>query len=88
VATLAAHNDRGGRAVTEGPSIGEYLDEMVRDASKLHDMLVEAARHQARGDEQSACEVVALSHYELGHLRGERTNLLTIYEQRGVTPGS
>ena len=70
------------------PSIAEYLDEMVREASKLHDLLTQAARHQAAGDEQWACNLVALSHYELGHLEDERNNLLTRFEQRGVTPGS
>jgi hypothetical protein len=57
---IAAYGD-------DKPTIGDYLHEFANAARKLADEADAAAKYNAEGDVQWACNAVALTHYPLGH---------------------
>lgn len=72
--------------MSDRPSIGDYIHGMVMEASSLLDELEQAARHNADGDEQWACNIVALTHYKLGQLSEARDDLLGRFDAKGISP--
>lgn len=70
------------------PGIGDYIHGMVMEATKLLDELEQAAKHNAEGEEQWACNLVALTHYKLGQLSDARADLLGRFEAKGIMPGA
>jgi hypothetical protein len=68
-------------------ALSGHLREFEADAQNLVDRAREAGEAFERGDLQTACNTIAISHYVLSHLRDERASVLRMLEAQGVKPG-
>ena len=68
-------------------SLEERIDEFIRDASKIADHGREALDHLAKGDEQSACDVLNLAHYPMSHVQNDWQGLMEAFDAKGITAG-
>lgn len=67
--------------------MSERLQEYAKDARHVVDAAEEALRHLKSGDEQAACDVVSLSHNNLGSLMREWDGLMGAFEAHNLKPG-
>jgi hypothetical protein len=75
--------DQQQRQVIEG-----RLDKLGRDAEKIAANARHALARLRAGDEQVACDVVALSHYPISHVRLDHDALMEAFTAAGVEPGA
>ncbi len=75
-------------SMTNGPTISDYIHEMVMDCSSLMDAIQESARLPSRGRPAGACEALAVSHYKLSALVDEREALPEKWSGGGVRTGA
>jgi hypothetical protein len=68
--------------------IEERLDKLGRDAEKIAANARHALDRLRAGDEQGACDVVALSHYPISHVRVDHDALMEAFTEAGVEPGA
>ncbi len=67
--------------------IEAQLDKLGRDAQKIAENAKEALGHLRSGDLQVACDIVALSHYPIGHVKADHDALMEAFTVAGVEPG-
>jgi len=68
--------------------IEAQLDKLGRDAQKIAENAKEALGHLRSGDLQVACDIVALSHYPIGHVKADHDALMEAFTVAGVEPGA
>ena len=64
------------------------LDKLGRDAQKSAENSKEALDHLRAGDLQLACDIVALSHYPIAHVRADHDALMEAFTAIGIEPGA
>jgi hypothetical protein len=64
------------------------LDKLGRDAEKIATNARHALALLRAGDEQASCDVVALSHYPISHVRVDHDALMEAFTTAGVEPGA
>ena len=79
-----------GRGVDEQQrqKIEAQLDKLGRDAQKISENAKNALDHLRRGDLQLACDIVALSHYPISHVKVDHDALMESFTAGGVEPGA
>jgi len=68
--------------------IEAQLDKLGRDAQKISENAKNALDHLRAGDFQLACDIVALSHYPIGHAKLDHDALMESFTAGGVEPGA
>ena len=68
--------------------IEAQLDKLGRDAQKISENAKNALEHLREGDFQLACDIVALSHYPIGHAKVDHDALMESFTAGGVEPGA
>jgi hypothetical protein len=71
--------------------IEAQLDKLGRDAQKIAENAKNALDRLRQGDLQLACDIVALSHYPIGHVKADHDALDALMEAftvAGVEPGA
>ena len=64
------------------------LDKLGRDAEKIATNARSALAHLRTADDQLACDIVALSHYPISHVRVDHDALMEAFTVAGVEPGA
>ena len=64
------------------------LDKLGRDAEKIAANARNALDRLRREDYQAACDIVALSHYPISHVRVDHDALMEAFTVAGVEPGA
>jgi hypothetical protein len=64
------------------------LDKLGRDAEKIAANARSALAHLRTADYQLACDIVALSHYPISHVRVDHDALMEAFTAAGVEPGA
>ena len=64
------------------------LDKLGRDAEKIAANARNALDRLRREDVQSACDIVALSHYPISHVRVDHDALMEAFTAAGIEPGA
>ena len=64
------------------------LDKLGRDAEKIAANAKNALGHLRQGDFQVACDIVALSHYPISHVRVDHDTLMEAFTVAGIEPGA
>jgi hypothetical protein len=62
------------------------IDELRSLFLKAADHCEQAGKHLLNDDPQWACNLVSLTHYQLGQAADCRDNLLRVFEGQGITP--
>ena len=80
----------GGQSVDEQQrrEIEAQLDKLGRDAQKIAENAKDALGHLRTGDLQLACDIVALSHYPIGHVKADHDALMEAFTVAGIEPGA
>ena len=68
--------------------IEAQLDKLGRDAQRIAENAKNALDHLRQGDVQAACDIVALSHYPIGHVKVDHDTLMESFTAGGVEPGA
>ena len=68
--------------------IEAQLDKLGRDAQRIAENAKNALDHLRQGDLQAACDIVALSHYPIGHVQVDHDALMESFTAGGVEPGA
>jgi hypothetical protein len=68
--------------------IEAQLDKLGRDAQRIAENAKNALDHLRQGDVQAACDIVALSHYPIGHVKVDHDALMESFTAGGVEPGA
>jgi hypothetical protein len=68
--------------------IEAQLDKLGRDAQKIAENARNALDHLRTGDLQLACDIVALSHYPIGHVKADHDALMEAFTGAGIEPGA
>ena len=64
------------------------LDKLGRDAEKIAANARNALDRLRREDFQAACDIVALSHYPISHVRLDHDALMEAFTGAGIEPGA
>ena len=64
------------------------LDKLGRDTEKIAANARNALDRLRRGDFQAACDIVALSHYPISHVRVDHDALMEAFTVAGIEPGA
>jgi hypothetical protein len=64
------------------------LDKLGRDAEKIAANARNALDRLRREEFQAACDIVALSHYPISHVRVDHDALMDAFTVAGVEPGA
>jgi len=70
------------------PEIEARLDKLGRDAEKIAANARNALDRLRKGDFQAACDIVALSHYPISHVRVDHDALMEAFTVAGIEPGA
>lgn len=69
-------------------AIEAQLDKLGQDAQKIAENAKNALNHLRQGDLQLACDIVALSHYPIGHVKVDHDTLMEAFTVAGIEPGA
>ena len=64
------------------------LDKLGRDAERIAANARNALDRLRREDVQAACDIVALSHYPISHVRVDHDALMEAFTAAGIEPGA
>ena len=78
----------GGVDQQQREEIEAQLDKLGRDAQKIAENAKNALDHLREGDFQLACDIVALSHYPIAHVKVDHDALMESFTTGGVEPGA
>jgi hypothetical protein len=78
----------GGVDQQQRQEIEARLDKLGRDAEKIAANARNALDRLRRDDFQAACDIVALSHYPISHVRVDHDALMDAFTVAGVEPGA